>query len=338
MAAHRLRSLTVTALRAAVGITLAAFLIYFVLSRNDVDFAAELRRCILPLLAIPFGAYFLVIGTAAYRWHLLLKVQGIDLPARELISLTMIGTFFSLAIPGTVSGDLVKMAFLTPHVRDRMGEAMLTIMLDRIFGIFGLFIVALLSALLSLRFLLDAAATIQLATVIVGSGSIAGMMAILAVRFRERLEGLPGVRHAITAGARHLPLRITNVVGRLSTALNLYRRRSGIVAVAVLLSVGTHSVFAASVFVIGKSFREEAVALPQYFLATLVANTIASIPLTPAGLGGRDLVLAAFLDAAGADAAKAGIIPAMLSIVIASVSLTGGFFFITYKFRRPEVV
>ena len=46
---------------------------------------------------------------ACFRWRILLAVQGIETRIMDIVKLNLIGQFFNIAIPGSVSGDLVKM-------------------------------------------------------------------------------------------------------------------------------------------------------------------------------------------------------------------------------------
>jgi len=56
--------------------------------------------------------------------------------------------------------------------------------------------------------------------------------------------------------------------------------------------------------------------LGDYFLATQVSNAVAEIPLTPAGIGTRDAVTAMFLTVLQAPAAKIGVVPVTMTLII----------------------
>src|SRR5688500_7100435 len=49
---------------------------------------------------------------AGFRWGILLRAQGIKLPAGRLLQLQFIGNFFNVALPGAVSGDFVKAFYI----------------------------------------------------------------------------------------------------------------------------------------------------------------------------------------------------------------------------------
>jgi len=76
------------------------------------------------------------------RWRALTGIINIPLKRLEAFSLTMQGIFFSLVIPGgSIGGDVVKMAAMSKHVKcGSRTEGIFSIMIDRIVGMFALFL------------------------------------------------------------------------------------------------------------------------------------------------------------------------------------------------------
>ncbi len=318
MAASKRRSILFTILRVAIGIGLAAYAIVYILRHAGVDLAGAFGQCKWGLIALGFLFYAVLLVMTIVRWYILLIVQDIRLRAISLVQLTMIGIFWSGVIPGTVTGDFVKMYYVARHAGEKTSAAVLTIVLDRLVGLMGLFVVASVSVLLALDFIRTAPDHLQLAVGIITGGSVGGLASVIAIAFREQLQRLPGVRHLIEFGARVLPEKVTGIIERMSEALDLYRTKPRAVVLALLFSVIGHSAFAMTVYCIGKAFGEEIISVAMYFVTVQVANCVASIPLTPAGLGSRDLVISLFFTELGADGAKAAIVAVGLSLVIVS--------------------
>ena len=316
MATSKRPSIPFTVLRAAIGIGLAAAAIGAILSYAEVDLAAEFSQCKWGLIALGFLFYAALLVMTIVRWYILLVVQDIRLRVKDLVQLAMIGIFWSGVIPGTVTGDFVKMYYVARHAGEKTSAAVLTIVLDRIVGLMGLFVVASISVLFALDFIRTAPDHLQVAVGIITGGSVCGLASVVAIVFRERLQRLPGVRHLIEFGARVLPDKATGIIERMSEALDLYRTKPRAVVLALLCSVIVHSAFAMVVYCIGKAFGEEIISVAMYFVTVQVANCIASIPLTPAGLGSRDLVISLFFTELGADGSKAAIVAVGLSLVI----------------------
>ena len=314
--------------RAVIGLSLAVFLVYKVISHSGVDLVAEFKLSKPFSLAAAFGLYGTSILVCVWRWKILLAVQNIHLPFLRLAQLSMIGVFFNLVIPGAVSGDLIKMIYISPHAKEKTTEAVLTIFLDRILGLFGLFLVALVLVLLSLTFLLSASWAIQMSAVVVGAGSISSMVGWLAVEFRKELQRLPGVNVLNAACNKLMPVKIRDILHRFIFALDIYRDRRLVVVKSIILSMVVHLCLGLTVFCIGRGFHENNLSAKHYFLATQVANVVGAVPVTPGGIGSRDFVFNEFLKGGGADFSKAGVIPVFLTVVIILWSLIGGLFYI----------
>ena len=79
---------------------------------------------------------------AGLRWRLLLEVQGIHLPWPRLFSLLMIGVFFNSFVPGSTGGDMVKIFYLMKETPGRRADAFLSVIVDRMVGLFSLIVLA----------------------------------------------------------------------------------------------------------------------------------------------------------------------------------------------------
>ncbi len=320
-----------TSIRAIIGIGLAVFLIKQVLNYSGVDIAAEFEECQKEFLLFAFLGYGMVLLLCIYRWKLLLDVQGVKLTFFTLIRLSMIGIFFNLVVPGAVSGDLFKMYYISSHSSGKTTEAVLTIMLDRIIGLFGLFLVTSIAIFFSFDFLLNTSPEIRYSVYLIGSGSIAGVIGFILIYYRESLRSVPVLNRITILLKGILPEKVNEIVLKLVAALDLYRHNLRVIFYALLLSATVHLSLSFCVYSVGKGFHENVVGLKHYCLSTQIANAITAIPITPSGFGSRDFVLSYFLVEGGALKEKAGIIPPFFSIVIAVWSLVGGAFFIFHK-------
>ena len=57
-------------------------------------------------------AYVVVEIAAAFRWHVLLKVQKINLSLARLSGLFFIGMFYNQFLPGGTGGDIINSYYL----------------------------------------------------------------------------------------------------------------------------------------------------------------------------------------------------------------------------------
>ena len=318
-------------LRPLVGISLACLLINRVIIHSRVNVKAEFYNSSGFLLFLAFMLYGTSLLICCYRWQLLLKVQEIRLEFLTLLKLSMIGTFFSLVIPGAVSGDIIKMLYIAPHAKGMTAEAVLTIFLDRVLGLVGLFLVALISVLCSVKFLISADRLIQLGALAVGMGGIFLILGWATLKYRKTMHGFPIVVKIIKAGNKFVPAKIIEANRRFISALDIYGNCRLVVVKVILISMAVHVCLSFSLYFIGQGFHETKVSINHYFLSTQVANVVGAIPVTPSGIGSRDVAFKLFLEHGGADLEKAGIIPVFYTIILSFWSLIGGLFFIFLK-------
>lgn len=90
------------------------------------------------------GVVVLLINSflAAYRWQILLSVQGLHVAPLRTLQLSYIGNFFNIALPGAVSGDLVKAYYVSHELQGSRAKAFGTILFDRIVGTSALVLVS----------------------------------------------------------------------------------------------------------------------------------------------------------------------------------------------------
>ncbi|HKM51822.1 MAG TPA: flippase-like domain-containing protein, partial [Isosphaeraceae bacterium] len=81
------------------------------------------------------------------RWYLLVRVIEPRFTLRSTLLLGFIGYVFNLVIPGAVGGDVVKAAYLA-RMHIRKTQAIASMVIDRILGLLGLFILAAVAGVL----------------------------------------------------------------------------------------------------------------------------------------------------------------------------------------------
>src|SRR5438552_14335025 len=95
-------------------------------------------------------AYVVVEVAAAFRWHVLLKVQKIRLTLPRLSGLFLIGMFYNQFLPGGTGGDIIKSYYLLKETPTRKAGALLAVLFDRLIGLVAL--VTITAALICLRY------------------------------------------------------------------------------------------------------------------------------------------------------------------------------------------
>lgn len=123
------------------GLLVAAIFVY--LWRTDRFHPLRLMGAVrhADLLALAAGCMVLAVVPSIQRWRVLLRTQGIVMEFRVAWQLTLVGMFFSVAIPGAVGGDLVKGYYLVKE-QTRKTALVSTLVADRVIGLYTLVAVA----------------------------------------------------------------------------------------------------------------------------------------------------------------------------------------------------
>ena len=108
----------------------------------------EIEQGLGPILATaklwPLAVALLLLGMpfviTAWRWARLMRVQGLPTPYGQCLTLTLVGQFYSTFLPGTTSGDVVKIIY-AGRLTGQPTKSAVTVLLDRVIGLVGIMIV-----------------------------------------------------------------------------------------------------------------------------------------------------------------------------------------------------
>ena len=289
---------------------------------TGLDIRQVLRTVDHRFLVLAFLAYGLGFVLAAYRWYLLLHHIEVKLPITVVVRLALIGQFFNLFVPGGVGGDIIKMVYLRKESKERFPEAVLTVFLDRVLGLSGLLLLTLVAVAFNPEILNHPAREMRLILGVVSFAGVCGLIGALGFfvwpylgRFSPGLNRLADI----------LPSKLKGILDRVVAAVSLIRSSPPIVALLLLFAMGGHLFATIAVYFIGVGVGgAKAVTFQAYLLATQLSNLVAAVPLTPGGLGGRDLTLAFLLNLSGASEQAQGAIPLVVTSLLISWSAVGG--------------
>ena len=154
--------------------------------------------------------------------------------------LGLIGMVFNLVIPGAVGGDLIKAAYLV-RMRIRKTQAVASMVIDRVVGLLGLFILAAIAGGFAWQLApTDVRKLITAAWVAVGLG----VFALLLIFSRVLTRMFPQLK----GGHSRLGL----VISELSEMSTTYSGRLDVVVGATALSVWNHALNVVAFYLIGR--------------------------------------------------------------------------------------
>ncbi|MBN2581533.1 MAG: flippase-like domain-containing protein [Planctomycetes bacterium] len=192
-------------------------------------------------------SYMLSPVFGAWRWRMLLRIQGIRLTFLESWRLTYIGFFFNTFMPGVTGGDIVK-AYYASKCTDRKAEAVATVFLDRVLGMLGMGLLCICvlamqwrsPAIADARWHLFGGLGLSIREVILAFLGFAALGALVV--YSRRVRRWLQVERLIN----RLPFQ--KMVKRLDEAVFIYRHHRVTVLAAILQSWCAHAVSIASVY------------------------------------------------------------------------------------------
>ncbi len=221
----------------------------------------------------------LYVGLGSLRWNLLLSGVGLKMPYFRALSLQLIGFFFNTAMPGSVGGDIVKAVYVIREQKaDSKTPAMLTVLLDRIIGLTGLFVVAGVAVAWNWGFLASHPSLMPIAVfVVVGLVGIALGLGLVFYPFPEERDPIRGLLSRKVPGFR--------ILFNIYNALRCYRQRPGLVFGTIFLSLIIH--FGALSYALFLTHRLTGQSPdPGIFAVVFPIGVMATaLPLAPGGLG-----------------------------------------------------
>lgn len=135
----------------ALKIIIVGGLIYWLISSGKLDFNLLARLKDYPfsvVLAILFCLTNILL--CSFRWETILRARTqITLPISGLFKITWIGGFFSAVLPGSVTGDFVKILYVQKYDKNFTKKFIIaSILIDRVMGLCGIILLVGLSSLI----------------------------------------------------------------------------------------------------------------------------------------------------------------------------------------------
>jgi uncharacterized protein (TIRG00374 family) len=264
------------------------------------------------LFGASFALLFACVFITSYRWRLLMKVQGIEMGVWRAARLTWFGMFYNNVLPGLTGGDLVKM-YAAARDTTRKTEAVVSVIFDRLLGIFVLGLIAAVVVLF--RASEPPYDKMSLYIYAFLAAAVAGSALVLSRRIRRMLR--------INSILARLPFGET--LRNVDRAIFLYRSKKAVLVAAMALSAANHLVIITAVFGFGLAIG---IAAPyvDYLVIFPVASIISAIPTNVGGWGVGEILFRELFRQVGVAASKAVALSVLYRLSLnVFVSLPGAF-------------
>ncbi len=226
------------------------------------------------------GACVLIIGSALLmfmRWYLLVRAQQFPFRFRDAVRYGFAGEAMNYISIGMAGGDLFKAFLLARDQSSRRVVAAATVLLDRILGLLGLFIVGVVATLIPHDF--PDTPQVQAMSTLLRVGALAGLagLTFLLIPATTRWSGVQRLTN--------LPL-VGRIVGELLRGVTLYQSKPWTLLTALALSLAGHAGLIGGFYCCAQWMNQPWTPdLTAHFYFMPSAELVAALGLVPAGIG-----------------------------------------------------
>ncbi|MDP1853059.1 MAG: lysylphosphatidylglycerol synthase transmembrane domain-containing protein [Candidatus Omnitrophota bacterium] len=303
----------------------AVSIIIIVLILQKINFAEVfdiVRHSKMPffLLSLFIGALSIIIN--AFRWHLLLKHLGYVHSLGSLSKVSFIALFFNTYLPGGIAGDIARVAIFPKGNGQEMDKAQTSkvaasVITDRVVGMVGLMILALLGLAFSYELLFGSKILPIFAVMAVV------IIFIFFILFSKRAQHF--INDVVMPSFKLLsPLK--SAVKDVSRALLAYRDNYLIFVKVISLSMAAHLCVVGYFFLLARSIGVS-ISFLKLLAFVPVIEFISALPISFGGVGVRETATIFMFSSEGINAPEAMSVSLLSFVVILLLGLVGGGFF-----------
>jgi len=309
--------LRILALKLIFSFSILAFLLFREVRIKDIPQALE--NIDIFWLILSFSLHALGLLISAYRWQILIRAQGDEVPLGFLAKSYLVGNFFNLFLPTRFGGDVVRIWDGSRYSHSLLKSSAIVIV-ERFTGV----IILLLFAFVVSLSRLEMAQSLPIIWVSLLIGFMGLFLAFLfftpVVRFF--LEKIPETGILQKLKAKILEFRSVVLV---------YRNKKGAFFLALFWAFLLQVNVILHYFLAGKAFHLE-ISLLDYFIFIPIILLILTIPVTIGGLGLREVLFIQIFATYGI----AGHVAFSFSMIVDFVftliiGIIGGIIFVTRK-------
>ena len=303
----------------------------FVIASADARGIAEaIRNTRVAYLPIAVAASFVVIWLMAYRWKVILHTRGQSPGTGLLFGCYLIASFFTNFVPGgSASGDLARFIYVDRMIRDK-AFVLSSLVYERLVGMFTLLLVGLVATLISHGHVQTT--PIYIAEAVFALAFIAISM-LMSESISRRVAGVvESVANRLRVG------RIGAGAARTILATSELRRRKGLLARTIAISIAVRLVWSAGCYVVSRAIGLP-LSITLVFAFISLADLIRLMPVSVGGLGVREWVLVGLLAGVGIGREQALAFSLLVFAPLYLNAIAGGIFYISQsRLRKQELV
>ena len=233
-------------------------------------------------MAMLFSVLFmgLTILLGVVRWRMVLRVHGIDLSLGRAAEISLVAHFFNSFLLGSTGGDLFKAYYAARETHHKKTEAVVTVAVDRLLGLFAMLAFACAMMLPNLALLLTHKRLAALAAFVLlmtlGCGLLIGLsfwggVSRLWPRSRARLRKLPK----------------GELLEQCLEACREFGRRRGFILRTMGLSMLLNVISVLQFLAVARGLNLNIPPVALFVMVPMI-TCVSALPITPSGLGVRE--------------------------------------------------
>lgn len=301
-------------LKLLVRLIVSAVILGAIVARLDTSQVARILPTVSPVLLA--ASFLLLLGDRmimAYRWHILIRAKGIDIPFSRVVHMYFVSAFLGLFMPSSVAPDFIRVYLATRHGCPTP-DALSSVFLDRFLAFLTLAGLSFLSSVLAHAFTdaLHVPAWMLMAT---SGPMLAAVLIAAAVRYdTSALERRASGRFAS---------KILHTIADFKSSLLSYKRSMSSIGLVAMVCLINHFVYIMTSYTVALALHIEVSFLYLCITVPLV-SFLTLVPISLAGLGIQEGAYLFFFSRMGVSSQEAFGIAILIRIVMTLGCLPGG--------------
>lgn len=236
------------------------------------------------LLLTALALLFCAVVFAVARWKRLLWAVDTHIAFGPAFNLTFIGLFFSVALPGAVSGDIVKAYYLAKGQSQR-AALIATVIFDRLLGLYTMILMAAMAGVVVVCYVM-----ISTSSPAWWSGGVQALLVFIFALFAAFTVGGAILMSDTISRTRLMEKALEIVpfrekVEKLYSAARRFGDNPSITLTAFGISFLGQLFLYASVWIMAVALEMNELSVAQFLFVIPVCILINAIPAAPGGLG-----------------------------------------------------
>lgn len=260
------------------------------------------------------------------RWQLLLKTQKIKLKWSRILQIAFIGNFFNIALPGAVSGDVMKAFYVGKELPGNQLKAFGSILFDRVVGLSALIFISGIALIIDADHFWNHPFFKTLQFILIFSIVIIFLGYCYLFVIQEKQD--PFLKGLLIL-EKKFPL--TQMITSFYQSLRSYHQSHTEVLLAFIVSTIIHIIVGWCCFQYAIALNQLHISLISIYVIVPLGLLVTSIPIAPAGIGTGNFAFLYLFHVLNSE--RGADIFSLLAMTNIFIGCLGGIFYVRFKAR-----